>query len=122
MAAMTDLWGAIEGPGVVRTPVSILKEQATLLGKKTNQLLRGRVRTQAYGREVHHFFDIVVPALDDYSYELFGISHDTADLYPVTVGRSVFDKEAEFVDWLGTTLSSRETQKIVRNLLAQANS
>jgi hypothetical protein len=34
MAAQTDLWGEI-AQEQVRTPVTIMKEQAALLGKKT---------------------------------------------------------------------------------------
>lgn len=122
MAAMTDLWGAIEPPGAVRTPVSILKEQATLLGKKTNQMLRGHVRTWPDEPYVHHAFNVRVPSLDDYSYELFVVSHPATELYPVTYNGLNFQTEDDFVKWLGQKLSSAETQKIVRNLLAQANS
>lgn len=120
MAAHADLWGEI-APSAVRTPVSILREQASLLGKKTRHAIEGEVATHTLGSDFVHLFNLVVPALDNYSYELFRIVHGVS-IYPVRVwgsDESLPDEEA-FLEWLGRTLSSEKTKGIVGNLLAQA--
>lgn len=40
---MVDLWPADIGEPNIRTPVSILREQASLLGEKTNNIVEGQV-------------------------------------------------------------------------------
>jgi hypothetical protein len=122
MAANADLWGEIT-PSAVRTPVSILREQAALLGAKTGYAIEAKVETRVTGSRFYQSFNLVVPALDNYSYELFEIYHEIS-LYPVRVmslAESLKDEES-FVNWLGKKLSSAETKSIIGNLLAQANS
>lgn len=101
-----DLWPPIEQPQIT-PPVAILREQAAALGRKTTNLLEGRVDTtlveNLYAhlvpsakavfrgdreavtptKRLRHRFSIVAPALDDYIYELFWIEHGV-DPYPVT--------------------------------------
>jgi len=122
MAANADLWGEI-APSAVRTPASVLREQASLLGTKTRHAIEGQVETQIAGNTFYHYFNLVVPALENYSYELFKISHEVS-LYPVHVGYPDPDAndEESFLRWLGQKLSSPETKRIIGNLLAQANS
>jgi hypothetical protein len=121
MAAQPDLWGDIQVSDV-RTPVAILREQAALLGAKTQQVIEAQVETQIYNKDFEHSFNLVVPALGYYKYSLFAVRHDV-DLYPVHLAPGSFAKtEDDFVKWLGRRLSSPETRKIIGNLLAQANS
>ena len=122
MAAQPDFWGEI-GTAEVRTPLSILREQAALLGKKTKGLVEAMVDTDTSGRDFRHRFKLVVPALDNYAYELFRITNGI-DLYPVTAfdaGKQLtLRSEDAFLDWLKEKLSSPETKKITANLLALA--
>ena len=127
MAAQTDLWGDII-QAEVRTPVAILREQASLLGIKTKNLIEASVKTSVKGGEFRHSFRLVVPALDGYTYELFEIFHGVS-IYPITVPNRVGNLEAPglrlkdeeaFLNWLGHQLSSNETKRIISNLLAQA--
>ena|SRR5579859_192160 len=129
MAEQTlDFWPDIATSRPRVTPLSLLKQQAALLGKHTNNLLEGGVSSNVYnGRLLHRFF-ISVPTLD-YRYELFTISHDVVGLYPVKVDSSKFyyhgkslvtlDSEDAFVDWLKNVLSSDETKRVLGSLLAQ---
>src|SRR5580658_4114730 len=97
-----DLWPQIEAVDV-RTPGTILKQQAALLGKHTKNLLEGRVVTQGRATGFIHHFVIDAPTLN-YSVELFAVSHDL-NLYPVRI-EVAFDvpsnlplnSEAELVD------------------------
>ena len=134
---MTDLWGEIAA-APVRTPLAILREQAALLGKKTQNLIEAKVATAVRGPKFVHRFQLVVPSMTDYTYELFEVSHGI-EMYPVTVPVTVpsnpsaeelmagmlsdtVANEEEFVAWLRQELSSEKTMRIVSNLLAQVNS
>jgi hypothetical protein len=117
----TDLWPAGLGEGMV-TPVSILREQAALLGPKTNQLVKAEVVTRIEGPTIIHLFQIVVPTMDNYKYELLKVWHDVI-LYPVTLawegmGYSLAD-ESQFRDKLASALGSDRTRKLINALLAQ---
>jgi hypothetical protein len=124
-----DLWPQIEAVNV-RTPGTILKQQAALLGKHTKNLLEGSVITRTYGSEFHHRFVISVPTLD-YSMILFEVAHDL-NLYPARIAAATvrFDvssevaltSEAEFVDWLKAVFNAPETKRILSTLMAQAES
>jgi hypothetical protein len=133
MTPQPDLWGEI-GTGQIKSPVAILREQAALLGSKTQNLVEARVETSTFRDTFHHEFVLFVPALD-YKYQLFKVSHGV-DMYPIETTRLVapvvsdahhtawpgyvfLNDEEEFVQWLHEKLSSPETKKIIANLLAQ---
>ena len=124
-----------------RTPVSIMKEQAQILVKNTNYKLRGQVSTHSDEEgEIFHTFYVVVPALGNYRYELFAVSHG-ALAYPVKIISSpkaenepnerprdavnrmkkTLATEDDFVAWLKTILGSKETRRLLASLLAQAS-
>jgi hypothetical protein len=127
-----DLWPDIERARIA-TPVTILKQQAALLGKHTGNLLEARVTTMSTSSGFLHRFVIEAPALGGYQYELFDVRHD-ANLYPVQAQVSprvvenpsdsniVLISEQELVDWLGRVLKSTETKRILGSLLAQIES
>lgn len=119
MATQPDFWGDIEVEQV-RTPVAILREQAALLGAKTKNMIEAKVNTHAFKGVFSHQFDVVVPALDNYTYQMFTIRHGVR-MYPVTVAGSgrQLTSEPEFLDWLQKELSSPETKQIIGNILAQ---
>jgi len=116
-----DFWGDLEVDTTV-TPSMILKQQAALLGVKTKHLLDAEVRTEASGGSFFHSFCLVVPGLDNYTYELFRVYHGVS-LYPVAVLRDQvrpFKTEEEFTSWVHQRLSSPDTKRIVANLLSLA--
>jgi len=83
MAAQTDFWGEI-APAAVRTPLAILREQAALLGAKTKNLIEATVATSVNGPQFQHRFNLVVPSLGNYTYELFWVTHGI-EMYPIIV-------------------------------------
>jgi hypothetical protein len=123
MAALTDFWGEITPAEVVRTPLAILREQAALLGAKTSNLVEATVATNVRGSEFIHQFNLVVPSMGNYTYELFKVAHGI-EIYPITVlpGLSSLKTEEEFTEWLRGKLSSDPTKKVIATLLAQATS
>jgi len=118
-------------PAVERTPLAILKEQATQLGTRTKNLLEGRVTTRMYkqGEDALfvHTFSIAAPTLDGYTYRLLEVKHGL-DLYPLTVGFApVFveedvTSEAAFIEYLRTVFASDQTRHVIGTLLAQVQS
>src|SRR5271167_1522769 len=96
----TDFWGEI-GTSAAITPLSIMREQAAALGPKTKHLVEAKVDTRSYGQSIVHSFDIVVPALDGYTYRLFEIEHDP-NLYPLSVRGEDLEipNEKDFMAWL----------------------
>ncbi len=145
---MEDLWpkDIMNGVTKIKAPVAILKEQGSLLGEKTDNIIIGEVRTVktiAIGREYEsgsfsYRFLIVSPILG-YSYSLFIITHKI-DLYPVEVlnldeeiCRELgfeFDKrknplviakgESEFKDLLRIIFNSTKVKGMIAAILAQA--
>jgi hypothetical protein len=92
MAAQPDLWGDLE-VAPIRTPVAILKEQAAVLGQKTRNVVEARVETSlTYNSHFVHSFSLVVPALDNYEYQLFKVQH-AIDLYPVETPNQSLNNE-----------------------------
>jgi len=99
---MHDLWPEDIGPiPESKGPVIILREQASLLGKKTNNLVEAEVVQLAPSRPeppivalqielsmfvpiFNYAFLLVAPPLNNYRYNLFTISHGI-DAYPVTI-------------------------------------
>jgi hypothetical protein len=131
-AIAEDLWPADLAKQNVQTPVSILRAQAAHLGQKTSNLVEGRVDTLSREGRIYHRFLLVAPALDNYSYELFRISHE-ATMYPIVVEeeprasdnlrintRKMLSSEDEFVDWLRSALSSEQTRRVVESLFSQS--
>jgi hypothetical protein len=125
-----DLWPEIE-PVSIRTPGTILKQQAALLGKHTKNLLEGRVITQGRASGFVHRFIIAAPTLD-YRMELFAVGHDM-NLYPVQVETApsvrpdlrpgpLLNSEGEFVNWLKGVFNAAETKRILSTLMAQVES
>ncbi len=117
-----DLWPATLDPVPEKAPATILKEQASALARKTQWKLRGSVETAVGRHGFTHTFQIIVPALQDYTYDLFVVSHGL-EFYPVKVADGGSTKElkteAEFLDWLGGQFRSQQTLHVIGSLLRQ---
>lgn len=135
-----DLWPEDAfAPPVAATPRSILQEQAAALSARTSGSLHGEVVTSNVSRssrsvfdssydpgtisEIVHRFRIVVPALDDYRYELLTVRHEVIN-YPATVrvegAERTVNSDAELRELLRFIFASERAIQIVRSLLAQA--
>ncbi len=137
-AYQKDLWGDLtiqEGP---MPPIVILREQANLLDQKTKNILRGEIisivpeyeaeenKFQQIDKIIHQFM-IIVPALKNYRYELFSVSHSINQAYPASfhMPENFSEKEirahseTEFEHTLADILSSSYTKNIIQNLLIQ---
>ncbi len=125
MSSNKDLWGEIPSYETIRTPYTILKEQASLLTQKTNGLLIGEVsRDQA--RNTQQFATtlwIKAPSLNNYIYSIVSVKH-SIQLYPVYIIAETnpqinCSSEEEFEQALGKILSSPEVKRVISSLLAE---
>jgi hypothetical protein len=97
---MTDLWPADLGDVTTsKSPVTILKEQASILGTRTKNIVKAYIkrispdnlqltrhtvsakRESYYTDPFHYGFYLQGPALDNYTYRLFDLSFGV-DRYP----------------------------------------
>jgi hypothetical protein len=130
-----NLWPEDIAVTDVVAPVTILKEQASLLGERTKNLVEGSVVTPGTVRGVDFMlknrfsygFDLVAPALNNYRYRLFSISHGV-EFYPLTINGSEaltsdefhVNNEEEFLKALEAIFSSDKTKGIISSLIAQS--
>ncbi len=139
MDATKNLWGELPLTDSVRTPLIILREQATLLTQKTNAILEGVVTNQMVKQSFDTFLpfgpsktfraalSIEAPALGGYVFQVLQVSYELA-LYPVEVEDVVNRKHYECSDFttfeevLGSILSSEAVHQAVGMLLAQSRS
>ena len=140
---MVDLWPEIITTEKIKAPVAILREQASLLGQKTKNLVTAEVeKPRKYNERFNYSFELVAPTLDNYHYRLFTVEHDIS-LYPLHlyIDQDIaeelknqtsldFDEEGtpfvsaenedELMKQLRIVFSSKRTMHLVKALLAQA--
>ena len=140
---MTDLWpDGISSRTSLKTPVAILGEQGTLLGKKTNNLVEGmivRVRETTFGGDFGYTFYLSAPALSGYRYQLLEISYPVG-LYPLIITisdesvvseipeemqetRGIFTANSEdnFIDILRKIFATKKVKQVIDAIIAQSD-
>jgi hypothetical protein len=147
MTEIVDLWPDTIKVEKVITPVTILRQQASLLGKKTKNIVQGEVREEKenFGAlntyDFNYVFYLVAPALNNYRYRLLDISYNVS-LYPVivTIEESIFSEIAsnfktaqsiskliqaksqdEFLDILKEIFNSTKVLRVISVLLSQSD-
>ncbi|MCZ7648472.1 MAG: hypothetical protein M5U26_24965 [Planctomycetota bacterium] len=128
-----DYWPANIATSGIATPSLILREQARYLGQKTKNVVEGRVLPTPMGESIVVYFDLVVPALNNYSFRLLRVVHgplgypaDVHFLDTETKGGPLSGKhfragnETSFRKFLKQVLASDETRRILGSLITQA--
>lgn len=86
MTEIVDLWPDTIKVEKIITPATILRQQASLLGKKTKNILKGEVYDQRLGSDpksgFRYTFFIVAPALSNYQSRILTIRYGMS-IYPV---------------------------------------
>lgn len=133
---LQNFWPAdLIDEGVV-PPVTILREAAGELSKRTKGILRGEVAPMGskFADSPALFFRlrIVAPALDNYKFEILRLQQKSAtEMYPVELSGTALkgkdairhrkaDNEQELRDTLRFALGSEATKQIVSALLSQS--
>ncbi len=109
-------------------PVTILKEQATFLGQKTQNIVIAEVKPLTLPKGfISYVFYLVAPVLDNYRFELFRVLGRVVNLYPIdinagTIGikKKTINSEDELLKVLADILSHPKTMKIVESMLVQS--
>lgn len=112
-------------------PITILRQQASLLGQMTRNIIEAEVETTATNIEgvLRHTLYLVAPALDFYRCPLLDVEHKVTSMYPATVKMLISDikqkkiparDEKVFKDALKRVFADEETKKMIGALLAQS--
>jgi hypothetical protein len=123
---MEVFWPTISETDANTTPLTLLMEQARRLGEKNGGKLQAELVTFPVGGALRHSFELVVPALGGYRFQIFSITFPP-QIYPMTshFGPDAYsgqiENEADFEDWLKRALSCDYTKRILANLLSQVN-
>jgi hypothetical protein len=123
---MPDLLPDDFGTEQLIPPVAILREQTEHLTRRTGGLIHAIVSTAKRGKRIIHQFDLIVPNLDDYVYNLFTVSHEiffypvdlVAEVVPLVV-REIPTAES-LQDELRKVFAHQNVKKTVAALKAQA--
>lgn len=137
---MPDLWPDDIGTTEIRAPVTVLREQASLLGVKTQNIVTAFVESPAIDipdlRIFTFSFYLRAPAIDFYKYELFKVSH-RLELYPVLFlldedllaefyarGEQRDDigagNEEQLLEILSVIFKAGKTKAVISSLIAQS--
>jgi hypothetical protein len=142
--AIDDLWPAdIASVTEEMPPITILKQQASLLGRKTKNIVEAKVETTSTDIEgvLRHTLYLVAPALNFYRYPLIDVEHKVTSMYPAKVRvrwlekprkepstlddiwdlqNAPADNEGEFKNKLKSIFADEETKRVIGVLLAQS--
>jgi hypothetical protein len=143
---MEDLWpddlGTLEEP----PPVTFLREQATLLGRKMQNVVEAEIDSDVeYGIDVQrsvvmskfiaeerlttsdyavHRFLLIAPALSGYRYLLFRVYHRVAQFYPLAIDHDgqllKANSQKELADCMRRIFAAESTRKVIGALRAQS--
>lgn len=121
-----NLWGDLKNLERVRTPKSILEDQAGYLTQATEGELVGEVEGGKLGRDFQYDLNVRVPSLNNYTYTILAIAH-SLELYPVRVTSqrppesiNCLD-QASFEGAIESILSSQEVKLVLSRLVSQAS-
>ena len=134
---MKDLWSDKYEKITGKAPITILKEQASLLSEENNQLVMGRVsrvkRAVGNNNSLRYDFVFTIPARRYYQSPYFAIEHEF-DLYPVffyldeetqkeieaqlgkSNGRLCAQSEEQFSSVVTKILGAEETLRIMERI------
>lgn len=125
-----NLWGDLTSAVPVRTPTTILKEQATALTEMTKGTVFGKVKVStSTGGGFEILLYIIAPAINNYTFEVVFVEHGI-ELYPAKVvpawdrytsAKQVKCKnEDELTDALGRILGSDQVTRVIMSLISQS--
>ncbi|WP_428654801.1 hypothetical protein [Runella sp.] len=142
MSEVVDLWPDFT-PEKVRSPKTILKEQADLLAQKTNNVLKADLTTYnplknlpllidkaqksldgplagQNGYIIGLTFDIIAPYLNNYKYHLFKVEYEALVFYPIRINETECINEPSFIQALQSILNRETTIKVINSLYSQS--
>ena len=128
---MVESFWAIPDVTEVRTPLSILREQANALTEQTKGVLVGMVEVyrDSQDGDLTINLEVSVPALNGYRYRIISY-RQPVELYPGTFSGDPIAKiaisngrvidEEQFITYIKVVLSSERIRRVLGTLLSQA--
>ena len=120
-----NLWGDLPNVSDLRTPLTVLREQASVLATMSGGLLEGHVVVQnMVGQITRLTLSSVAPTLDSYAVAIASVEHEMG-FYPAFVRNALtgdkytIGNEADLKEALRDLLSSPSVRKVLTGLLVQ---
>jgi hypothetical protein len=119
-----NMWGDLSSLAVIRTPKTILEEQANLLTEATDGMFVGTVEDQPRMNGFHYSLNAVVPALNNYKYEILEVFHPL-EIYPISLLSErpkvsvAIKTEEDFEAMVEQVLSSADVRSLLSKLKSQ---
>jgi hypothetical protein len=124
-----NLWGDSFKPELIRTPYIIWREQASLLGQLTDNLIEATTeRSRMSTIHIEVKLSIIAPALENYTYRVLSVIYKVDQIYPLevidhqTLVTETCENEEQFIDTIGKILSSDRVKTVINSLLSQIKS
>ena len=123
-----DLWGDLPKPDTMVKPGTLLREQASLLGSKTQNIVEAYVESFATKRKnrVGLRMSIRCAAVDNYEFQVLTIDHDLLTIYPISLTSAMdmvnyeIQDEEQFRSALRQIFSSEKLRRVIAALLREA--
>lgn len=117
-----DLWPSDLVHPVPASPIAIMKQQAQRLGEKTGNLVLGDVHPVMDKQWVNLIFDLVMPLLENYRFELLKAAYPAHQIYPMNIYVMNGEKQPvatqeEFVRVLGEYLKSDRVRSVISSFV-----
>lgn len=120
-----NFWGEVGDLTGVRTPLTVLREQAAVVSKITDGSVYGEVSTGSRDNELFAELELVVPALNEYRLAVVSIFQPVT-LFPLRVYDEIMNQSHNCADHeqfdalLKDILGSTQMKTILRSLVVQA--
>jgi hypothetical protein len=120
-----DLWPSRFVAATGGSPIGILRDQAALLGTKTDNVVQATVKSSATrDDEVEHRFYLLAPALDNYRYLLFTVRYRVDKPFPLKLQEDVkwqtIKSEERLLAALADIFKSERTSQVIASLIEQS--
>ena len=119
-----SLWGDLPSGDDITPPITILKEQAEILGRRTKGTLKGLVWHFISVNTISIRLDILAQNLDDYSMTVIRIEQPLF-LYPLRIFNEItneehkVENEEKFIRTLHSILSSYNVKRVIKEIFSQ---
>jgi hypothetical protein len=122
-----NLWGDLSNFRKIRTPKTILAEQAAILNEATMGVVRAQVSSSGDNSgNITHTLSLIAPVLGNYQFTVLYVAHDVSVypcriLSPPNAGWVSCEDEEHFARQLVSVLGNEKTRRVIESLLSQSN-
>jgi hypothetical protein len=120
-----SLWGDLSTLKTIRTPKTILAEQAEILNQATKGLIRAEIMSSQGGENLTYSLTIIAPILNNYRYLVCNVQHDI-NIYPCKIfsnATGIWEacpNEQTLMVKLAAILGGDKTRLVIESLLSQS--